>query len=82
MRILIVLGYWNPIGFIPEFCLIKIICLEGNLRIDEEEAIGNVQMDANSKKATHFISLIKQCQELALTARETGEFLRRRAEIT
>ena len=42
----------------------------------------NVHMDANSKKAMHFISLTKQYQELALTARDAGEFLGRRAEIT
>ena len=40
-----------------------------------------MQMNANSQKAIHFISLIKQCQELAFTARDAGEFLRRRAEI-
>ena len=41
-----------------------------------------MQIDAKSKKAMHFISLIKQYQELALTTRETGEFLGRRTEIT
>ena len=69
-------------GFIPEFCLIKSLCPVGNLGIDNEEAIRNMQMDANSQKAMYFISLIKQCQELALTARDAGEFLRRRAKIT
>ena len=39
-------------------------------------------MDVNSKKAMHFISLIKQYQELAVTARDADEFLERRAEIT
>ena len=29
----------------------------------------------------HFISLIKQCQELTLIARDASDFLRRRAEI-
>ena len=38
-------------------------------------------MDANSKKAMHIISLIKQYQELAVTARDANEFLGRRAEI-
>ena len=38
-------------------------------------------MDANSKKAMHFISLIKQYQELAVTARDADDFLGRRAEI-
>ena len=38
-------------------------------------------MEANSKKAMHFISLIKQYQELAITARDADEFLGRRAEI-
>ena len=40
-----------------------------------------MQMDANSKKAMHFISLIKQYQELAVTARDADDFLGRRAEI-
>ena len=40
-----------------------------------------MQMGANSQKAMHFITLIKQCQELALTACEASEFLRRRVEI-
>ena len=40
-----------------------------------------MQMDANSKKAMHFISLIKQYQELAVTARHANEFLGRRAEL-
>ena len=38
-------------------------------------------MDANSKKAMHFISLIQQYQELAVTARDADEFLGRREEI-
>ena len=41
-----------------------------------------MQMDANSQKAMHFISLITQCQELALTTCDAGEFLRRRATVT
>ena len=40
-----------------------------------------MQMDANSKKAMHFISLIKQYQELAVTARDADQFLGKRAEI-
>ena len=68
--------------FIPRFCPIKALCSVGNWRIDDEEAIGNVQMDANSKKAMHFIRLIKQYQELALKARDAGDSLGRRAEIT
>ena len=48
MRILTVFGYWNPMGFIPEFCLIKTLCIVVNWEIDDEEAIGNMQMDANS----------------------------------
>ena len=38
-------------------------------------------MDTNSKKAMHFISLIKQYQELVVTAHDTDQFLGRRAEI-
>ena len=38
-------------------------------------------MDANSKKAGHFISLIKQYQELVVIARDADDFLGRRTEI-
>ena len=69
-------------GFIPEFRLINTLCSLGNCVIDDEEAIGNAQMDANSKKVMHFISLIKQHEELALTTRDAGEFLGRRVKIT
>ena len=82
MRILAVFEYWNPMGFIPKLCLIKTLCLMGNLGTDDEEAIRNVQMDANSKKAMHFISLSKQCQVLTLTTCDASEFQRRRAEFT
>ena len=40
MHILIVFGYWNPMGFIPEFSLIKILCSVGIRRGRDEEAIG------------------------------------------
>ena len=50
--------------------------------MDDEEAVGNVHIDANSKKTMQFIRLIKQHQELALTARDASEFLGRRAEAT
>ena len=38
-------------------------------------------MDTNSKKAMHFISLIRQYQELVVTARDADEFMGRREEI-
>ena len=79
MHILTVFGYWNPMGFIPEFCLIKILSSLGIRRVGDEEAIGYIEMDARSKKAMHFIELIKQYKELALTARDAGKFLGRRA---
>ena len=41
-----------------------------------------MQMDANSKTAMHFISLIRECRELALTVCEASECQRRSAEIT
>ena len=41
-----------------------------------------MQMDANSKKAMHFISLIKQYQELTVTARDANQFLGRRAKLS
>ena len=46
MHILTVFGYWNPMGFIPEFCLIKILCSVGIWRVGDEEAIGYIEMDA------------------------------------
>ena len=68
MHILIGFGYWNPMGFIPEFCLIKTLCSVGIWRVRDEEAIAYVEIDAKSKKGMHFIKLIKQYKELALTA--------------
>ena len=44
--ILTVFGYWNPMGFITKFCLIKTLCLVGIWRVEDEEAIGSVKMDA------------------------------------
>ena len=79
MYILTVFGYLNPMGFIPEFCLIKILCSVGIRRVRDEEAIGYMEMDVKSKKAMHFIKLIKQYKELALTARDASKFLGRRA---
>ena len=67
-------------GFIPKFCRIKTLCQLSNWRMDDEEAIGNLQMSANSKKTMHFISLIKQYQELTLTGHDAIEFLGRRAK--
>ena len=46
-------------GIHPRVLSNKTLCSVGNWRIDDEEAIGNVQMDANFQKAIHFISLIK-----------------------
>ena len=77
MHILIVFGYWDRMEFIHKLCLIKTLCSVGNWRIDDEEVIGNVQMDAKSKKAMHFISLLKQYEELALTAHHAGSLLGR-----
>ena len=79
MHILTVFGYWNPMGFIPKFCLINALCSVGYWRVEDEEAIGYVGMDAKSKKAMHFIKLIKNYKELAPTARDAGKFLARRA---
>ena len=69
-------------GFIPEFFLIQTLCSVGIWRIEDEEAIGYVEMDAKSRKAMHFIKLIKQYKELALTARDAGKFLGRRVVTT
>ena len=55
-------------GLISEFCLIETLCSIGIGRVEDEEAIGYVEMDAKSKKAMHFIKLTKQYKEFALTA--------------
>ena len=59
MYILKIFGYWNPMGFILNFCLISILCLVGIMRIDGGEKVGNVEMGAKSRKAMHLIKLIK-----------------------
>ena len=69
-------------GFIPEFCRIKKLCSVGNWGIKDEEANGNVELDAKSKREMHFINLIKQCKELASTAQDAGKFLGRRVVTT
>ena len=51
--------------FIPEFCLIKILCSVGIRRVGDEKTIGYIEMDAESKKAMHLTKLIKQYKELA-----------------
>ena len=50
MHILTVFGYSNPMGFIPEFCLIKELRPVGIWRVRDEEAIGYVEMNAKQKK--------------------------------
>ena len=46
-------------GFIPEFCLIKLPCSLGNWGIRYEEVNVYVELDAKSQKAMHFTSLVK-----------------------
>ena len=69
-------------GFIPISCLISILWSVGISRINGGEKIGNVEIDAKSKKAMHMIESIKLYKELALPARDAGEFLGRRAEVS
>ena len=57
MHILTVFGYWNPMGFIPEFCIIKALCSVGIQRVRDEKAIGYMEMDAKSKKKKRCILL-------------------------
>ena len=52
-------GYSNPMGFIPKFCIIGILCSVGTMRIDDSEKIGNGEVDATSRKAMQLIELIK-----------------------
>ena len=73
--ILAVFGYLSPMGFVPEFCLIKSLCSLGNWGIRYEEANGYVELDAKSKKAMHLINLIKQCKELASIAQVPASLL-------
>ena len=44
--------------------------------------VGYAELDSKSKKAMHLINLIKQCKELASTARGVGKFLGRRVVTT
>ena len=69
-------------GLIPEFCLIKTLYSIGIWRIEDEETIGYVEMDAISRKAIHFIKLIKQDKELASTTQDASKFLWRRVVTT
>lgn len=52
------------------------------MRIDGGEKDGNEEVDARSKKAIQLIKLTKQYKELAMTARDAGELLGRRTEIS
>ena len=69
-------------GFISDFCTIKALCLVGIWRIEDEEAIGYVEMDAKLKKAMRVITLIKQCKELASRTQDASEFLGKRPVTT
>ena len=82
MHIFTSFGYCNRMRFIPEFFRVKTVCSFGNWGKYDEDAIGNVEMDAKSQKAMHSIGFIKQYEEFAVTTRDGGEFRGRRAEIT
>ena len=51
-------------------------------RIEDEEAIGFVEMDAKLKKAMRVIKLIKQCKGLASTTQDASKFLGKRPVTT
>ena len=68
-------------GYIPKLCLLKVkylleLKVRDHVKIDDNGGICD-----NSKKAIDLINLIKQCKELALTAREVVHFLRRQGEV-
>ena len=67
---------------LPQILSNKYSMSTGIIRIDGGEKIWNLEMDANSRKAIQIIELMKQYRELALTARDAGKFLGRRAEIS
>ena len=54
----------------------------GSWGIDDEGRLGICKWVQIPEKRCTSLPLIKQCQKLALTAREPGEFLRRRAKLT
>ena len=66
-------------GIHPRILSNKNIIFSSIWRVEDEEAIGYMEMNAKSKKAMHFIKLIKQYKELVLTTRDAGKFLGRRA---
>ena len=45
--------------FIPTLYLISILCSIGILKIDGGEIVGNVVMNAKSRKAMHLVGLIR-----------------------
>ena len=52
------------------------------MRIDGGEKVGNLEMDANARKAMQILELIKQYSELASTARDADQFLGRWEEVS
>ena len=46
-------------GCIPKFCTVSILYSIGIMRIDGGEKVGNMEMDAKSRKAMHLIELFK-----------------------
>ena len=58
MHILIVFGYWNPMGFIPEFCLIKALCLVGIWSVAlPPSGAARSQMDQGEGRGYHKMKL-------------------------
>ena len=56
-----VFGYWNPMGFIPKFCLTKILCSIGIWRIRDEEAIGYMEMNVSRVLSQSTLTLSSTC---------------------
>ena len=50
------------------------LCSIGIIRVECEEKVERIKMNATTKKAIVFINLIKSYSELARTARDCGEF--------
>ena len=59
MHILAVSGYWNPMAFNPNLCLIKKLCSIGTPRVDCEERVGYVEMNAKANQAMVLVDIIK-----------------------
>ena len=64
----------------PKYCPINVLCSVGVMRIEGGEMDENEEVDTRLRKTMQLIELIGLYRELAMMARDVGEFLGRCAE--